>query len=39
MVAEIPFLYRRDLRRRWLRVAGVRVGRIIGSVENRVFFP
>lgn len=39
MVGAIPLLYRRDLRRRWLRVAGVRVGRIIGSVENRVFFP
>jgi GT2 family glycosyltransferase len=39
LVAEIPWLYRRELRRRWLRAAGVRVGRLAGSVENRVFFP
>jgi glycosyltransferase involved in cell wall biosynthesis len=39
LVAEIPWLYRRELRRRWLRAAGVRVGRLTGSFENRVFFP
>lgn len=39
IVVEIPFLFRRDVRRRWLRAAGVRLGRIIGSLENRVFFP
>jgi glycosyltransferase involved in cell wall biosynthesis len=39
LLAESPFLYRRDLRRRWLRAAGVRTGRILGSVENGVFFP
>jgi cellulose synthase/poly-beta-1,6-N-acetylglucosamine synthase-like glycosyltransferase len=39
LVVESPFLYRRDLRRRWLRAAGVRTGRILGSVENGVFFP
>jgi GT2 family glycosyltransferase len=39
LLVEIPWLFRRDLRRRWLRVAGVRLGRLVGSVENRVFFP
>jgi glycosyltransferase involved in cell wall biosynthesis len=39
LLAESPFLYRRNLRRRWLRAAGVRTGRILGSVENGVFFP
>jgi GT2 family glycosyltransferase len=39
LVAESPLLYRRAFRRRWLRAAGVRTGRILGSVENGVFFP
>lgn len=29
----------RDVRRQWVRVAGMRVGRLVGSVEHRVFFP
>ncbi|MFZ0666571.1 MAG: glycosyltransferase [Acidimicrobiales bacterium] len=32
-------IYRPDWRTRWSRVAGVRIGRILGSIENRVFFP
>jgi GT2 family glycosyltransferase len=32
-------IYRPDSRTRWARVAGVRIGRIVGSIENRVFFP
>ena len=39
LVVEISVSLRRDLRRRWLRAAGVRIGRILGSVENGVFFP
>jgi GT2 family glycosyltransferase len=39
LVLEIPWLYRPEVRRRWLRVAGVRAGRLLGSVECRVFFP
>ena len=39
LVLEIPWLYRPDLRRRWLRVAGVRAGRLVGSFQCRVFFP
>jgi glycosyltransferase involved in cell wall biosynthesis len=29
----------RDVRRRWVRAAGMRLGRLVGSVEQRVFFP
>ena len=39
LVLEVPWLYRRGLRRRWLRVAGVRAGRLLGSIQCRVFFP
>lgn len=39
LVLEIPWLYRRELRRRWLRVAGVRAGRLLGSLQSQVFFP
>jgi glycosyltransferase involved in cell wall biosynthesis len=39
LVVEIPWLYKREVRRRWLRVAGVRTGRLVGSVQCRVFFP
>ncbi len=39
LVMQIPRLFDPAHRRRWLRVAGVRTGRIIGSLENRVFCP
>jgi glycosyltransferase involved in cell wall biosynthesis len=39
VVLAVPSLYKPAVRRRWFRAAGVRVGRLIGSVENRVFFP
>jgi GT2 family glycosyltransferase len=39
LVLQVPLLFDAGHRRRWLRVAGVRIGRIIGSVENRAFSP
>jgi GT2 family glycosyltransferase len=39
LVLTAPLLYTADFRRRWLRVAGVRLGRISGSLHQRVFFP
>jgi GT2 family glycosyltransferase len=39
MVAAIPTLGRADVRRHWARAAGVRLGRLAGSWEQRVFFP
>jgi glycosyltransferase involved in cell wall biosynthesis len=39
LVMWLPFLGRRDVRRRWVRAAGVRLGRLVGSVTERVFFP
>jgi GT2 family glycosyltransferase len=39
LVLEVPWLFDGGHRRRWLRVAGVRIGRLVGSVENRVLFP
>jgi glycosyltransferase involved in cell wall biosynthesis len=32
-------LWRGDLRRRWVRAAGVRIGRLLGSADKGVFFP
>jgi len=39
MVLWLPRLGNPDVRRRWVRAAGVRVGRLAGSVTERVFFP
>jgi glycosyltransferase involved in cell wall biosynthesis len=39
IVLEVPRIYRKDLRRRWLRAVGVRLGRLVGSAEKLVFFP
>jgi GT2 family glycosyltransferase len=39
LAIEIPRLYDKDVRSRWLRAAGVRIGRLVGSAENGVFFP
>ncbi len=39
LVLQLPRLFDPGRRRLWLRVAGVRVGRLIGSAENRVFSP
>ncbi|HVC69150.1 MAG TPA: glycosyltransferase family A protein [Acidimicrobiales bacterium] len=39
LVAALPGLRRRDVRRRWVRALGVRLGRLTGSVAERVFFP
>jgi len=39
LLVKTPRLYDPKLRRRWLRVAGVRIGRLLGSLENGVFSP
>jgi GT2 family glycosyltransferase len=39
LVVSVPMLGRRSVRRRWVRAAGVRLGRLAGSVTERVFFP
>jgi glycosyltransferase involved in cell wall biosynthesis len=39
LVIALPLLGRRAVRRRWVRAAGVRLGRLVGSVSERVFFP
>jgi glycosyltransferase involved in cell wall biosynthesis len=39
LVVSVPRLGRRDVRRRWVRAAGVRLGRLAGSWRQRVFFP
>jgi len=39
LVLQIPWLFDSGHRKRWLRVVGVRIGRLVGSVENRVFYP
>jgi GT2 family glycosyltransferase len=39
LAVQTPRLYDGNVRRRWMRAAGVRVGRILGSAENGVFFP
>jgi glycosyltransferase involved in cell wall biosynthesis len=39
MVVAVPLLVRAEVRRQWVRAAGVRLGRMVGSVEQRVFFP
>lgn len=39
LVVALPGLARTDVRRRWVRAAGVRLGRLVGSVREGVFFP
>jgi glycosyltransferase involved in cell wall biosynthesis len=39
LVVSSPGLRRSQLRRQWVRAAGVRIGRLAGSVEQRTFFP
>jgi len=39
LVVGLPRLGRGEGRRAWVRAAGVRLGRIVGSFEQRVFFP
>ncbi len=39
LVVSVPRLGRADVRRRWVRAAGVRLGRLVGSAGERVFFP
>ena len=39
LVVQVPRLGNIGVRRRWVRAAGVRLGRITGSVTERVFFP
>jgi glycosyltransferase involved in cell wall biosynthesis len=39
LVYELPQLRRTGHRLEWARAAGMRSGRLVGSVEERVFFP
>lgn len=39
LVVSVPRLGDGTLRRRWVRAAGMRTGRLLGSAEQRVFFP
>jgi len=39
LVVAVPGLGRPGVRRRWVRAAGVRLGRLVGSVGEHVFFP
>jgi glycosyltransferase involved in cell wall biosynthesis len=39
VVVSVPRLGRRDVRRMWVRATGVRLGRLVGSVTELVFFP
>ena len=39
LAASLPRLADEQVRRQWVRAAGVRSGRLIGSVEQRAFFP
>jgi glycosyltransferase involved in cell wall biosynthesis len=39
LLVSIPRLGNDSLRRRWVRAAGVRLGRLAGSVSERAFFP
>jgi glycosyltransferase involved in cell wall biosynthesis len=39
LVVTVPRLRRTDVRRHWVRAAGVRLGRLAGSIGERVFFP
>jgi glycosyltransferase involved in cell wall biosynthesis len=39
LIVSLPLLRERNARGAWVHGAGMRVGRLVGSVENRVFFP
>jgi glycosyltransferase involved in cell wall biosynthesis len=39
LVVAVVGLVSADVRRRWVRAAGVRLGRLAGSVSKHVFFP
>jgi len=39
LVVRLPRLRHREFRRSWVRALGVRLGRIAGSLEQRVVFP
>jgi glycosyltransferase involved in cell wall biosynthesis len=39
LVITLPRLGGAEVRRRWVRAAGIRLGRLFGSVSERVFFP
>jgi glycosyltransferase involved in cell wall biosynthesis len=39
VLVTLPRLGQRHLRRSWVRAVGVRIGRLAGSVTERVFFP
>jgi GT2 family glycosyltransferase len=39
LLLNVPQLFRRDIRRQWLRTLAVRTGRLVGSVTQHGFFP
>ncbi len=39
LMVSLPQLRRIDRRQQWVRAAGVRLGRLLGSYRERVFFP
>jgi glycosyltransferase involved in cell wall biosynthesis len=39
LLVTLVGLWRGDLRRQWVRAAGVRIGRLLGSADKGVFFP
>jgi glycosyltransferase involved in cell wall biosynthesis len=39
LLVTLPRLGQRHVRRSWVRAVGVRIGRLAGSVTQRVFFP
>ena len=39
LIVSLPRLGRADIRQQWVRAAGVRLGRLSGSLKERVFFP
>jgi glycosyltransferase involved in cell wall biosynthesis len=39
LVVALPRLRSAEVRRQWVRAAGVRLGRLLGSATERVFFP
>jgi len=39
LVLSLPRLGRHHVRRMWVRAVGVRIGRLVGSVSERAFFP
>ncbi len=39
LIVSLPRLGRADIRQQWVRAAAVRLGRLSGSLKERVFFP